>query len=138
MTPNREAFFEYSTISLRTVETANGAEMSGIGLGKVRLSVSVEGRTRSIVLTDVLHVPQIKGNLISVTKLQDKGMAIETTIPPAKKALIVRYQGRKVGVASRVGDSFVLDQPTDKAYPVRLLTDHDGQVAEATDDKYTR
>jgi hypothetical protein len=31
-----------------------------------------------------------------------------------------------------------LDQPTDKAYPVRLLTDHDGQVAEATDDKYTR
>jgi hypothetical protein len=57
ITPNREAFFEYSTISLWTVEIANGAEMSGISLGKVRLSVSVEGRTRSIILTDVLHVP---------------------------------------------------------------------------------
>ncbi len=69
ITPNREAFFKYFIISLRTIEIANGAEMSGIGLGKVRLSVSVEGRTRSIVLTDILHVPQIKGNLISVTKL---------------------------------------------------------------------
>jgi hypothetical protein len=91
ITPNREAFFEYSMISLRTVKTANRAEMSGIGLGKVRLSISVEGRTRSIILTDVLHVPQIKGNLISITKLQDKGMAVETIIPPVKKALIIRY-----------------------------------------------
>ncbi len=43
--------------------------MSGIGLGKVKLSISVKGRIRSIILTDILHVPQIKGNLISVTKL---------------------------------------------------------------------
>jgi hypothetical protein len=69
MTPNREAFFEYSMISLRTIETVNRAEISGISLGKVRLSISVEGRTRSIILTDVLHVPQIKGNLISIIKL---------------------------------------------------------------------
>ncbi len=69
ITPNREAFFKYFIISLRTVKIANGAEMSGIGLGKVRLSVSVEGRIRSIILINVLHVPQIKGNLISITKL---------------------------------------------------------------------
>jgi hypothetical protein len=31
--------------------------MSGISLGKVRLSISVEGHMRSIILTDVLHVP---------------------------------------------------------------------------------
>jgi hypothetical protein len=57
MTPNQEAFFEYSAAELRTVEIVNGAVLPGIGLGKVRLSVSVDGRTRSIVLTDVLHVP---------------------------------------------------------------------------------
>jgi hypothetical protein len=57
MTPNREAFFKYSMISLRTIEIVNGAEISGISLGKVRLSISVEGRTRSIILMDVLYVP---------------------------------------------------------------------------------
>jgi hypothetical protein len=43
--------------------------MSGISLGKVKLFISVEGHTRSIILTDILHVPQIKGNLISIIKL---------------------------------------------------------------------
>ena len=138
MTPNRKAFFEYSAVDLRTVEIANGAKMPGIGIGKVRLPVKVDGRTRSIVLMDVLHVPELRGNLISVTKLQDKGMAVETTVPPARKALIVRYQGRKVGTASRVGDTFVLDRSTDQAYPVRILTDCNGQETDSTEEKYAR
>ena len=123
ITPDHTAFFEYSAVESRTVEIANGALMSRVGLGKVKLSVSVDGRTRSIVLTNVLHVPQIKGNLISVARLQDKGIAVETTVPPSRKALIVRYQGRKVNVASRIGDSFVLDMPTDRAFSVGDVTD---------------
>ena len=91
MTPDRKAFIEYSTAELRTVETANGAVLLGIGLGKVRLLVSVEGHTRSIVLTDVLYVPQIRGNLISVARLQDKGIVVETTVLPVRKALIIKH-----------------------------------------------
>ena len=115
MTPDRKAFIEYSTVKDWPVETANGTVLPGISLGKVRLFVSIGGRTRSIVLTDVLHIPQIRGNLISVTKLQDRGLVVETTAPPAKKALIIRRHGRKVGVASRVGNTFVLDRPADNA-----------------------
>ena len=91
ITPDRKAFIEYSTAELRTVETANGAVLPGIGLGKVRLLVSVEGHTRSIVLTDVLYVPQIRGNLISVARLQDKGIVVETTVLPVRKALIIKH-----------------------------------------------
>ena len=138
MTPDRKAFIEYSAAELRTVETANGAVLLGIGLGKVRLLVSVEGHTRSIVLTDVLHVPQIRGNLISIARLQDKGIVVETTVPPARKALIIKHQGRIVGIASRIGDTFVLDMPIDRAFPVRQITDHNGRELDATRAKYTR
>lgn len=66
-------FIEYRTIQPRVVEVANGERLLGTGQGKARLSVSIGGQARSVVLTDVLYVPQIKGNLISVARLQDKG-----------------------------------------------------------------
>jgi hypothetical protein len=50
-------------------------------------------------------------------------MVVETTTPPEKMTLIIRYQGRKAGVASRVGKSYVLDMPTERAMPAELVTD---------------
>ena len=138
MTPDRKAFIEYSTVKDWPVETANGTVLPGIGLGKVRLFVSVGGRTRSVVLTDVLHVPQIRGNLISVTKLQDRGLVVETTAPPAKKALIIRRHGRKVGVASRVGNTFVLDRPADNALFTEEVTDRNGRGLQSAEAEYIR
>jgi hypothetical protein len=38
--------------------------------------------------------------------------------------MVIKYQGRKVGVASRVGKSYVLDMPIESAMPVELVTDH--------------
>ena len=69
MTPNRKAFIEYSTVKDWPVETANGTALPSIGIGKVRLSVRADGHTRSVLLTDVLHILEIRGNLISITKL---------------------------------------------------------------------
>ena len=123
MTPVCIAFFKYSTVKSRIVEIANRALMPGVGLGKVKLSVSVDRRTRSIVLTNVLYIPQIKKNLISIARLQDKGIIVKTIVPPSRKALIIKYQGRKVDVASQIRDSFVLDIPTDRAFPVGDVTD---------------
>jgi hypothetical protein len=68
----------------------NRLTLPGIGRGRVRIPISVNGHTRSIVLTDVLHVPQIKGNLISVARLQDKGLVVETTAPPERMAMIIK------------------------------------------------
>ena len=43
--------------------------MLRVSLNKVKLSINVNRYIRSIVLTDVLHVLQIKENLISVIRL---------------------------------------------------------------------
>ena len=53
----------------QTVKIANRTFVLGISLGKVKLPISVNRYTRSIVLTDILYVPQIKGNLILVARL---------------------------------------------------------------------
>ena len=63
---------------------------------------------------------------------------VETTVLPARKALIIKHQGRVVSIASRIGDVFVLDILIDRAFPVRQITDHDGRELDATRAKYTR
>ena len=132
MTPDRMAFIEYTALTAEQfITAANGSTLPGIGRGRVRISVSVDGHARSIVLTDVLHVPQITGNLISVARLQDKGIVVETTAPPERLAMIIKYQGCKVGVASRVGRSYVLDMPTERAMPAELTTDHQEGVTDS-------
>ena len=129
MTPEREAFIEYSLLGKeQPVVAANGSTLRGIARGRVRISVRVNGHVKSIILTDVLHVPQIKGNLISVARLQDKGLVVEITSLPEKPAMVIKHQGRKVGVASRVGKSYVLDMPIESAMPAELVADHQEEV----------
>jgi hypothetical protein len=124
MIPDRTAFIKYTILSIgQPVTAANRSILPGIGRGRVRIPISIDRHMRNIILTDILHIPQIAGNLISVARLQDKGIVVETTTPPGKMALIIKYQGRKVGVASRVGKSYVLDIPTERAISAKLVTD---------------
>ena len=111
------------------METASGVVLVGASYSKVRLLVCIKGRTRSIILTDVLHIPQISRNLISIARLQDKGIVVETTAPPAKNALVIKDQGKIVGIASRVKNSYVLCTPTDMAFPVRQVTGLDDAMS---------
>jgi hypothetical protein len=48
---------------------------------------------------------------------------VKTTAPPGKMALIIKHQGRKVGVASKVRKLYVLDMPTERAMLAKLVTD---------------
>ena len=57
MTPDRTAFFKYSAVKSQIVKIVNKVFIPGVGLGKVKLFVSVDRCTKSIVLTNMLHVP---------------------------------------------------------------------------------
>ena len=135
ITLNRQAFTDYSIVSGWPIELADRTVVPGVGLGTVRLPVKVKGHVRNVLLTDVLHVPQIKGNLIFVTRLQDKGMAVEITVSPLKKAIIVKDCGREVGRACRIGNAFVLDRPTDAAF---LVMDRNGRELKTLEAEYVR
>jgi hypothetical protein len=72
--------------------------------------------------------------------LQDKGLVVETTAPPEKKALLIKDHGRIVGMASRVRNAFVLDRPADSAFPAEDAadSDSDGQELRTKKSEYVR
>ena len=56
MTLDCMAFFEYSVVKSQTVEIVNRVFILKVGLGKVKLSISVNGCTKSIVLMNMLYI----------------------------------------------------------------------------------
>jgi hypothetical protein len=58
MTLDRIAFIKYTILTIEQfIMAANGLILPGISQGQVRISVSINGHARSIILTDILHVP---------------------------------------------------------------------------------
>jgi transposase InsO family protein len=64
---------------------------------------------RTLVLTDVLHVPELAGSLISVPQLQDKGILVQTTEGNSKYAMVLKSKGYIIANAIRVGSQYILD-----------------------------
>lgn len=111
MTYSREAFDEYIELEKpRKVRVANGAYIYGIGLGSITIRVFIsELEVRELTLSDVLHVPQIAGNLISVPQLQSCRILTETTESLKENAIILTKDGRKIASGTRVGSQYILD-----------------------------
>ena len=71
---DRESFFNYRTISSEhAITIADGTKIQAKGLGDVVITTGAG----SITLTDVWHVPEIGGNLISVSRMVDAGWTVE-------------------------------------------------------------
>jgi hypothetical protein len=66
-----EAITYVKLVKPRRVKVASGSYIHGIGLGNVTIWVFTDKlEVKELTLTDVLHVPQLAGNLISVAQLQ--------------------------------------------------------------------
>jgi hypothetical protein len=108
MTFCKEAFSEYYPLDNPVlINTATGAQLQGIAEGTVTLQVTVQGHTRPISLTGVLHVPGLAGSLISVLQLQDRGISVTTEESPGT-GLSLSLDGKLIGVAARVERAYIL------------------------------
>jgi hypothetical protein len=78
MTYLRDVFSDY--VQLKTpkiVKTANNGLVYGFGIGNVHVQVFTDDlRVETLILTDVLYVLDLAGNLISVSQLQEKGTLV--------------------------------------------------------------
>jgi len=75
MLSDRELFtLNYKEIKDK-VTVADGKEVivSGIGSGVIKL----KGNKRTVTLKDVLHVPKLSGNLISVKRITENGFKVQ-------------------------------------------------------------
>ena len=64
MSPDKACFEEYKMINdSHLVFTANGGILKVAGIGKIRI--------KEVLLQNVLHVPRLKANLLSLQRLVD-------------------------------------------------------------------
>lgn len=80
MCNRRDWYSEYSVLSKKIpVHSASGHTIFAIGSGTVPIDSLVEGKWLSGVLTEVLYVPELSQNLISVGALTDHGYEAKFT-----------------------------------------------------------
>ena len=76
MTWNRSIFTEFRPMT-NTVTMADGDKIECHGIGSVKLySMDLASNKTNILLQEVLFVPELSGNLISVGRLTDKGCLV--------------------------------------------------------------
>lgn len=72
MCNRRELFTDFRALSNKQpIFSASGHVIFGVGIGTIFLECFVSGRSTKAKLTDVLFVPDVKQNLISVGKSRD-------------------------------------------------------------------
>ena len=76
ITYRRESFSTFREVRSQDVEVGNNQKSAVLGRGTVELSLSVGGKQQRVVLKDVLYVPDLGFQLISVATLDRQGMSV--------------------------------------------------------------
>lgn len=72
MSGSKDWFMEMDEQFRHSVKLGNGAKMTVMGKGSIKLET--EGLTQ--VVRDVFYIPELKNNLLSIGQLQERGLAI--------------------------------------------------------------
>lgn len=96
------------------IETVDGTGVESKGIGNINLEVRLRGRNESIEVKNVLYVPGLKLNLLSVGQITDKGNEV---IFSSGRCIIRDHRSKKiVAIGSRNPDGlFTLDTRKDAA-----------------------
>jgi len=77
MTFHQEWFTTYECISPRRVFMGDDTILEAVGKGNIKATMQVGGKLLHTTITQVLHVPKMKNNLISVNKFISEGFKVE-------------------------------------------------------------
>ena len=80
MCSNRDWFFQFTPLSSPVnVVLADDHAIQGTGVGHITVQARAGGKWHRAILQDVLYVPELRGNLLSVQQLVDRGISIQFT-----------------------------------------------------------
>ena len=99
MTANRTLFTNF-TLQMSWVTIANGVKIKSPGKGDV--AVELDGK--KFTLTDVLYVPDLDTNLLSISALQAKGMTVRFGL----SCVEILRKGTCLATGSLVGKTYLL------------------------------
>lgn len=96
-------FSEINRSSTSILNLANNSTTSIDGKGKIRLAVETKNGKKMISLKNASHVPDLRTNILSVSKITDRGL---TVIFGKDEAEILNENGEIELHADRVGDLY--------------------------------
>ena len=102
MTYDQRLFKELNKTITSKVRIGNGAYLAVKGKG----TVAIEGHTGLKLIFNVLYVPEINQNLLSVGQLLEKGYKV---LFEDNHCMIANAQGREVFIVQMKGKRFALD-----------------------------
>ena len=103
MTPHKEAFATYEVISPRNVHMGDDSIVEAVGMGSIVVEVMVRGQPKRIRIHDALHVPMLKANLLSVSKLVSSGLKVVFNI---EGCIVNAPSGEIIARAPREGNLY--------------------------------
>ncbi|UYV71200.1 hypothetical protein LAZ67_8002150 [Cordylochernes scorpioides] len=104
MVSKKELFIEYKEEERIIATAEKGAMMKSSGIGSIRMKSNVN--ERFIKFENVLHIPNLRENLLSVTKIIDHDFNV---LFSKNKAEAIDKNGEILYEAKRVGDKFEVE-----------------------------
>ncbi|GMF32340.1 unnamed protein product [Phytophthora lilii] len=109
MTPHRNDLFEYKHLDSNIeVTIADSKKIRVVGMGSVRLT-GIDGMR--ITMVDVLYSPGLDRQLLSVSRLAERGMSVEFQ----QKSCTIWNNSKAIALGKKVGKAYVLDCEKDMA-----------------------
>jgi transposase InsO family protein len=90
-----------------TLNLANSATTKTMGEGTVEFTANVYGDTTNVSLSNTLHVPDLRTNLMSIGKITDRGLEVHFR---KNDATILDSKGNIMLIANRVGDLYFVNE----------------------------
>lgn len=116
MCGTRDYFDNLSETAARDIRTAGKETVKAIGTGTITLNIEIDGKLKTLKLLDVLYVPDLRGNLLSVSTITNKGFRIEFNTSSAN---ILNEKG-----------SIVLEAlKRNKMYVVKVIQPYEAKIA---------
>lgn len=103
MSRNRTWFWDFENAS-GSVSTGDGTRLKLAGKGSIRITTSIDGVKRDGALTNVLYVPELTTNLVSIGAAADTGVK---TIFEGKKCTMEKGQ-KVIANGTRINDRLYL------------------------------
>lgn len=131
MTFERSDYYSYQELNETITIKFGGSETgTGVGVGSVKIRTSVDGRFKVIKLHDVLHVPELRRKLISLSSASESGAK---GIIDADSITIYNNHDHKILVANREKnlycvETFHVEMSTTDENNIRLWHERCGHI----------
>ena len=103
MSPNRSDFDTFESISARKVYMGDDTVLQAIGRGSIVVKTVARDNTKRIRFHDVLYVPKLQSNLLSVSKIVQGGLNVEFG---ALGCTVKDDHGHTLALAARVNNLY--------------------------------